>query len=242
MTVSIISTASKRRARSSDRAPHRRPVEARGPDGVGPATLRAGLAARPNRGARDRPAPGRRPGGGPRRSRGPPPSGAGCVRGARGRRVIRRIVGSMLTVLVVGACTGGRRVPLNRRGRRRHLPRPPRWLRPCSTSAATPTASRSRMDRSGWPIRRRPSCRIDPQGRVGRGASSQREGLLLDRSVRRRPLDLGPHGRHRLARRSGDGSPDRPFRLGRFPTTVLDRGDAVVAVAGNGTVFRLARR
>jgi streptogramin lyase len=30
------------------------------------------------------------------------------------------------------------------------------------------------------------------------------------------------------------------IRLGRFPTTVLDRGDTVVAVAGNGTVFRLS--
>ena len=120
--------------------------------------------------------------------------------------MIRRIVGSMLTVLVVGACTGGRRVPLNRRGRRR------------ISSPAPPAATRVRHRRlpqrhrvRGWIALGGRSEASELPGSTRRtGPVAERvpgrEGLLLDRSVRRRPGSRTAR-RHRLARRSGDGSP-----------------------------------
>lgn len=155
--------------------------------------------------------------------------------------MIRRIVGSMLTVLVVGACTGG---PSSS----------PEPSRPATASPSPAPPAATVFDIGGYPNgiafadgslwvadpEASELLRIDPQdGSVAERFPAGKGSFLIARSGG--DLWISDHTAGTVSRVDpATGRRIDRFRLRRFPTTVLDRGDAVVAVAGNGTVFRLS--
>jgi streptogramin lyase len=154
--------------------------------------------------------------------------------------VIRRIAGAALIVLVASACTGG---PAD----------PPEPSRSATASASPGQPSTTVFDIGGYPNgiafadgwlwvadpEVSELLRIDPRdGSITERFPAGEGSFLIARSGG--DLWISDHLAGTVSRVDpATGRRIERFRLGRFPTIVLDRGDSVVAVAGDGTVFRL---
>ena len=155
--------------------------------------------------------------------------------------MIRRIVGATVTLLVAGACTGG---PSGS----------PDPSRSAATSPSPNPPAATVFDIGGYPNgvafadgslwvadpEASELLRIDPRdGSVTESFPAGEGSFLIARSGG--DLWISDHLAGTVSRVDpATGRRIDRFRLGRFPTTVLDRGNAVIAVAGNGTVFRIS--